>query len=126
MKTKGWCNRPTAGRKPRCPSAERAGPPTLCSSAKSRARYCAGTLLKHLQRADHLFFSPKHRQKEREAPAPFVITPHTRPEALYPLSLCRRIKTPLRGLYGLTAACVKQRIKRDAFQALRFALTATG
>nr|DAN98830.1 MAG TPA: hypothetical protein [Caudoviricetes sp.] len=57
MKTKGWCNRPTAGRKPRCPSAERAGPPTLCSSAKSCAKHCAGTSLKHLRRADHLFLA---------------------------------------------------------------------
>lgn len=57
MKTKGWCNRQTAGRKSRCPSAERAGLPTLCSFAKSCARYCAGTPLKHLRRADHLFLA---------------------------------------------------------------------
>nr|DAW02724.1 MAG TPA: hypothetical protein [Caudoviricetes sp.] len=38
MSKKGRCNRPTAGRKPRCPSAECAGLPALCAAAKSRPK----------------------------------------------------------------------------------------
>lgn len=57
MSTKGWCNRPTAGGKLRCPSAALAEPPTLCNVAKSCAKHCAGTSLKHLRRADHLFLA---------------------------------------------------------------------
>lgn len=57
MSTKGWCNRPTAGGKLRCPSAALAELPTLCNVAKSCARYCAGTPLKYLRRADHLFLA---------------------------------------------------------------------
>ena len=64
-------------------------------------------------------------RKEKALQAPLVS--RTRGQKYYTrLSLCRRIKTPLWGLYGLTAAYTKHRIKQDAFQALRFALTATG